>query len=217
MMLDIMMMVDRSGLKKLSGADDSNPLIDEMMKTIDWDPAMELSNQWYDRITKILEIRDPQERAKQFAEFIRDLKAMKAQAADGEGITAALLKGKPAGKELGKKIGEIFVSLMFPAIDKVSFADDRMIQLNDNVLIAFALARYKLDNQRYPASLDDLAPKYLNTAPRDLFSGKPLIYKPTADGYTFYSVGTNFKDDEGRGLGDTPPGDDLTVRMPMKN
>ena len=45
--------------------------------------------------------------------------------------------------------------------------------------------------------------------------GKPLIYKPTAKGYLFYSVGQNGKDDGGRWYDDDPPGDDPGVKMPL--
>jgi hypothetical protein len=37
----------------------------------------------------------------------------------------------------------------------------------------------------------------------------------SAKGYLLYSVGVNRKDEGGRGYEDDPPGDDLTVRMPL--
>jgi hypothetical protein len=84
-----------------------------------------------------------------------------------------------------------------------------------NIPVAFALARYHRDHGRYPERLDALAPKYLKEVPRDLFSEKPLIYRPAADGYLLYSVGPNGADDGGRGVEDMPAGDDLVVRMPL--
>ena len=51
--------------------------------------------------------------------------------------------------------------------------------------------------------------------PDDLFSGKPLVYRPDDKGYLLYSVGVNGQDDGGRWMDDDPPGDDLRVRMPM--
>ena len=92
---------------------------------------------------------------------------------------------------------------------------DRSEQVHRNLRIAFALAAYHSDNNRYPAKLNDLAPKYLAAVPDDLFSGKPLIYRVTDKGYLFYSVGINGKDEEGRSLDDDPAGDDLPVRMPL--
>jgi hypothetical protein len=63
--------------------------------------------------------------------------------------------------------------------------------------------------------LEALAPKYLAEVPGDLFSGKPLIYRPSEKGYLLYSVGVNGQDDQGRSYDDDPPGDDLVVRMPL--
>jgi hypothetical protein len=51
--------------------------------------------------------------------------------------------------------------------------------------------------------------------PPDLFSGKPLIFRPSENGYLLYSVGVNGKDEGGRGEEDMAPGDDLSVRMPQ--
>jgi hypothetical protein len=116
---------------------------------------------------------------------------------------------------VGKLIGDVALSMMLPAAEKVQNAYDRCEQVQQNVCIAFALAAYRSDNHRYPAKLNDLAPKYLATIPVDLFSGKPLIYRPTENGYLFYSVGVNGKDDGGRFYDDDPPGDDLGVRMPL--
>ena len=87
--------------------------------------------------------------------------------------------------------------------------------MQHNVQVAFALAAYRADSGHFPTNLADLAPKYLTTIPCDLFSGKPLIYRPTADGYLLYSVGLNGADDGGRFHDDNPPGDDIGVRMPL--
>jgi hypothetical protein len=81
--------------------------------------------------------------------------------------------------------------------------------------VAFALAAYRADHGKYPASLDELAPKYLPKVPRDLFSGGPLVYLPEGDGYLLYSFGVNGSDEDGRGRDDDPRGDDLAVRMPV--
>ena len=48
-----------------------------------------------------------------------------------------------------------------------------------------------------PASLDALAPGLLPAVPEDPFSGKPLLYRTSADGYVVYSVDVDRRDDEG--------------------
>jgi hypothetical protein len=109
----------------------------------------------------------------------------------------------------------MLVNLLMPAFQKVQAAGERAEQIRYNVQTAFALAAYRLDNKRYPAKLDDLAPKYLAAVPLDVFTGKPLTYRPTEKGYLFYSFGPNGKDDEGRWYDDDPRGDDPGVRMPL--
>ncbi len=96
----------------------------------------------------------------------------------------------------------------------MQWAAERSEQLQDNLQIAFALAAYRADHGRYPARLDELAPKYLPRIPADCFASGPLIYRPTADGYLLNSVGPNGRDDDGRLFTDDPPGDDIAIRMP---
>lgn len=61
-----------------------------------------------------------------------------------------------------------------------------------------ALACYHAENGRWPAELSELSPSLLKTIPTDRFSGKPLIYRPSENGYLLYSVGMNMRDDGGQ-------------------
>jgi hypothetical protein len=107
--------------------------------------------------------------------------------------------------------------MFLPAGDKVQQAADRASQVQDNVCVAFALAGYKRDHGGYPKELSALVPRYLRQVPLDLFSDKALIYRVSENGYLLYSVGANGEDEGGRGYGDQPPGDDLSVRMPLSD
>src|SRR5207245_2140421 len=115
----------------------------------------------------------------------------------------------------GKAIGDMLISLLLPAARKVQTAHERVEQGQRNLWLPFALAAYQREHGRYPATLDLLVPTYLAAVPGDLFSGKALLYRPSADGYLLYSVGPNGTDEEGRGPEDVPPGDDPHVRMPL--
>ena len=61
--------------------------------------------------------------------------------------------------------------------------------------LAIALACYKSENDRFPATLGELSPEFLATIPEDVFSGAPLIYRVDDGGYVLYSVGINQRDD----------------------
>ncbi len=68
----------------------------------------------------------------------------------------------------------------------------------DLALTACALERYRLAYGKYPRLLDALAPQFIKRVPHDIFGGKPLRYRRTADGiFVLYSIGWNEKDDGG--------------------
>lgn len=65
-------------------------------------------------------------------------------------------------------------------------------------LLMTAIQAYTADNQAYPASLDELAPRYLPKLPVDPFSGDTFLYHLTDSGYILYSTGMNMQDDGGQ-------------------
>ena len=69
----------------------------------------------------------------------------------------------------------------------------------DEAVTACAIERFRLGEGKLPATLDQLAPKYLSKVPNDFMTGAPLKYKLTSNnsGYRLYSVGANRKDDGG--------------------
>jgi hypothetical protein len=58
---------------------------------------------------------------------------------------------------------------------------------------------YKNLAGRYPENLETLVPKILPAVPIDPFTGKPLVYKIENGELLIYSLGSNQKDDGGRG------------------
>lgn len=63
---------------------------------------------------------------------------------------------------------------------------------------------YRAKHGRFPSDLAALAPEFIKEVPDDPCSGRPFVYRPSADGATFklYGLGPNQKDDGGR---ETPP------------
>jgi len=62
-----------------------------------------------------------------------------------------------------------------------------------------ALRAYRLQNGGYPASLDELAPRYLPKVPVDPFSNnQPLKYRTVGVKYGLYSIGPDRVDDGGK-------------------
>jgi len=68
----------------------------------------------------------------------------------------------------------------------------------DLARVAIALERFRLAHGEFPASLDALAPQFLDPIPHDVINGQPLHYRLTNDGqFVLYSVGWNETDDGG--------------------
>lgn len=223
MFLDVVMMVERNGLKTLEGLAGGTPkssnFWDKSMSlylqtVIDWDPSMRTANRWYDRMARALRANAFTERQKQLDEIERELKELTKKTRESMPQPLQLIFGKESSKLVSEWVGNVLVGLMMPAVLKVQQASDRCDQVRDNLYLAFALAAYRRDNGSYPKKLEALMPKYMDKIPNDLFSGKALVYKPDEKGYLLYSVGVNGRDDGGIGREDTPPGDDVRVRMP---
>ncbi|OHB63038.1 MAG: hypothetical protein A2Y77_08045 [Planctomycetes bacterium RBG_13_62_9] len=91
------------------------------------------------------------------------------------------------------------IHMLAPALDRVAELRFRGKALHEATLTVLALQRYRADKGGYPASLDELTQAgYLNTLPADPYSKGPLVYKATRDGFTLYSFGADFDDDNGR-------------------
>jgi hypothetical protein len=220
--LDCVMLIDRYGMQSLKAlaADalpaDPNGLEKAFQKGIDWDEALKNGNLLCDRMSTALREKNPKLRRKTLEKIDEDvnayLKEQKSKLATPKGQPDVLGGG---AKGMGKAIGAVLIGILVPSVDKMHRAWDRVQQEQDNLQVAFVLAWYHCDHGHYPKTLDALAPKYLKQIPQDIFSGKPLIYRPSEKGFLLYSVGYNGKDDGGHGLDDDPPGDDLVIRIPL--
>jgi hypothetical protein len=187
------------------------PRLKKALEGADYDPTFRIVNQWIDEVVAAMRGKDHAARSRKLEQIERKLRSLKGALTDeGEKGLVKRLTTAP-----GKTLGEILVGLLFPAISKVQAAADRSEQIQENLKIAYALAAYQRDHGNHPKKLEALAPKYLAKVPEDVFSGKGLVYRPSDKGYLLYSVGVNGKDEDGRGPRDSPPGDDLSVRMPL--
>ncbi|HSQ56585.1 MAG TPA: hypothetical protein VLM40_12655 [Gemmata sp.] len=221
-MLQHIMLIDRGGIDYLNSLGGGGGNRQEggffagfVLNGINWDPGLENANRWFDRIVAALRETSRSDRKRQFDTFVTDIRAMKDIATDKTRLARMLAEGRDPGKAKGEVIGDILITLLLPAVDKVQDASDRTAQVFENVAIAFALAWYARDNGNYPPTLESLA-KYLGRAPVDIFTGKMPIYKPTAHGYRLYSVGPNGQDDGGLTAEEKRGCDDIVVRMPPR-
>jgi hypothetical protein len=69
----------------------------------------------------------------------------------------------------------------------------------DEAQIVCALERYRLAHVKYPETLNELVPQFIDKLPHDIIGGQSLEYRRTADGqFVLYSVGWNETDDGGQ-------------------
>jgi hypothetical protein len=65
--------------------------------------------------------------------------------------------------------------------------------------IVCALEHYRLVHGKYPETLGDLTPQFIEKLPHDIIGGQSLKYRRTNDGnFVLYSIGWNEKDDGGQ-------------------
>jgi hypothetical protein len=93
---------------------------------------------------------------------------------------------------------EILPALMFPAIIRVTQANQRGVGNLRCAYVAVALERYRHDHGEWPDTLDALVPQYLAAVPKDPMDGKSLRYLRRPDGVIVYWLGHDGTDDGGK-------------------
>jgi len=71
--------------------------------------------------------------------------------------------------------------------------------LMETARIGLAARIFQAREKRFPAAIADLVPDILPREPLDPFTGKPLVFRIDKDRLLVYSLGSNEKDDGGRG------------------
>ncbi len=122
---------------------------------------------------------------------------------DEDAETLSPAKTRAAGDALDQQIrhrtpenllATLFVPALINTAAKFAYAQESV----DLARVAIALERYRRAHGEYPASLDALAPQFMERIPHDIIGGQPLHYRRTAGGqFVLYSVGWNETDDGG--------------------
>ena len=219
MFLDSASVISKKGLNTfvdLAGVDRA-PIPDFLVKmagrATDWNVTMRMGNKYYDRIVKIMKIDNRSLRKQQMAQMEKELDELKDKVTNPRNLGLSFLSKKPS-TVIGEAMGNILISLMLPAVSATTEAQDRISQQYEVLDTAVALKSYHQDYGKYPKRLADLVEEdYLKAMPIDRYTEQPLVYKPTAKGFTLYSVGRNEQDDDGRSFDDEPAGDDLVVKL----
>ncbi|MDA1053600.1 MAG: hypothetical protein O3C40_24395 [Planctomycetota bacterium] len=171
---------------------------------IDWNAAMRVLNEKFDEYVK----------ASQEAAYARNLPIkqhdMQKRAAEQRELFEAMKEAANEGTEaLSRFIGEMYFNKYMQILPKVELRPQARL---DVVRVGYAAHLHRLQEGRYPTSLDVLAPM-VNDRIVDPYTGKPLVLKSVADGIVVYSVGPNLVDDGGLTHDDGSNKDDIVLRL----
>jgi hypothetical protein len=181
-------------------------------RKLDWDPELKKINAWYDQMVAILKEKDRVKQQGEFQQMLMTTYSMRTKIDDERN---SFWRFFDSTQTRLTRMADIMIVMLAPAIQRVQLTRDRMLQHERLVRVGLALAIYQKEKGTYPTSLAELAPKYIATIPDDLFTGKPMIYRKTDDGYLLYSVGPNGLDEEGRDEKSEQRGDDIVLRIPL--
>ncbi len=183
--------------------------------SVDWNSVLRTGNSSYDEMTAAMRIADRPSRTSALDAFDVKLKEQRAQATAPGTLALSIVPGLTSAI-VTDAMTATMTSLLLPAVRAASNAEDQQRQRLANLEATLALFDFHAEAGEFPESLEALVPIFADAVPGDLFSGKPLNYRRTADGFELYSVGRNETDDGGRTFGEENPGDDLVVRISLK-
>jgi hypothetical protein len=104
-------------------------------------------------------------------------------------------------KSFTKQSKYLLVNIYVPPMDRLSGLIYERRTECEAIIIILALKRYAIEKGTYPDTLEELLDEgYISKIPMDPYSDKPLVYKKAGDNFTLYSVGEDFKDDNGKVL-----------------
>jgi hypothetical protein len=103
--------------------------------------------------------------------------------------------------------------LLIPATEKVAIAAHRYRASLDYAQVALAAERFRRERGRWPETLAELVPRYLDRVPEDPFDGAPLRYRRTAEGVKVFSVGPDRREGTDEPPPGTKPGTDLGFQL----
>ncbi len=91
------------------------------------------------------------------------------------------------------------IKMMVPNIEALLLKRASLNAIFDTAQIGMACKIYKNEFGYYPDKLSELSPEILKNIPVDPFTGKSYVYRKEDSGFIVYSVGSNQKDDGGKG------------------
>lgn len=221
--LDCVSMISRHGINHtlsfFLGENENKGVFNSLIQhigssAIDWNLILRLGNNWYDRLVAGTRKPTYAERCAALDAIDEGINILSASAKDWKTLPLSLGNLRQAAS---LRVGYVLVSILLPACHAAIRLEECSNMLLDMTKLAFALEAFRADRGKYPNKLGELAPKYVDELPKDIFTnGADLRYSREESGYLLYSVGPNGKDDGGKGRDDCQENrdcDDIAVRI----
>jgi hypothetical protein len=167
-------------------------------KVLDVNEILRPLNEWWDLVLVPVRMEASPQKLQAWETLKQQQHERVAKAKHGEleGIVAGL-GGWTTRRMLSRLIGDLLLSILMTNCQSIENVQDESRVAHDVETLALAIALFHKDTGRWPARLDELAPRYVKEIPIDTFSLKPLVYKSSDAGYVLYSVGKDCADDGG--------------------
>lgn len=166
----------------------------DLFRVADWSEAMRRANRPFDSMSSAMKLPTVPEQIeaveKAQSEFARFRTEFAKKVSE---------KLQPGDKENATFLGDMLVVMLVPTMASCHKSSTVTTEQRELCKATLALRAYMADHGKYPPKIEDLVPKYLKTAPKDIFSGAPVKYRSQGTGYVVYSIGYDLKDDGGDG------------------
>lgn len=223
--LDTVTSMARDGLDAMDGDDKKpNGHVDSFKNSsyvaaIDWDYMLRMQNEYLDCMVNACRKPTRSERMEAIGLLDEKINRETEESRNWKNIILVVLFNSREARS--KAIGQIMTALIVPSGSAAIEAGDRIAMRSELTDLAFALSAHRAENGAYPEKLAELIPKYVKSVPVDIFNHEAeLKYSIIGDGFLLYSLGSNGKDDGGKGYDDRIDGedwDDISVRIKGKD
>ncbi len=127
------------------------------------------------------------------------LELMRPLAAPGISVAEGIARAKAVEAQYAALPSyQLLPRILVPSHVSTFEAHGRRIAMLRCTRVGLAVECFRMARGEWPATLDDIAPQYLEQLPGDPFGEQPLRYRHDGQGVTIYSVGPDISDDGGQ-------------------
>jgi len=153
------------------------------VRFVDWEETFLILNANYDRFVEVAKISDFSEFEVAHSELVETMIENESWVMESR-LQSALMGRKSKGIWTGKMLS----GMLMPAIEGVVESENQIKAKQRMLQIVIAASIFKKNEKRFPKSLSELAPQYLNDIPSDPLTGQPFVYQEIENGIKIHST-----------------------------